>query len=154
MCSAYIVVYVPNWEIYWPVFIISGANRHCCLIAAQYNGYKHRSMRRWIFCYHILDNTDISRGAAVSEGTNRLSPSPVTRHHILEVMDSIKILVVWRVIEFTRKVWIWDHVLYKDSGVFEINIIFIIHPLRLWAWITGAWSFIVYYKRLPWHTPN
>jgi len=122
----------PTLENWWTFAVRHcSANRHCCLIAAQYNRYKHRSINRWIFCYHILDNNDISRGTAVSEGTNCLSLSPVTRHYILEVIDSIKILIVWHIIKFTCKVRIQDHVLYKDSGVIEINLGFIIHPLQL-----------------------
>jgi hypothetical protein len=49
-----IVVNITNREIHGPIFCVSGGNRHCGLVAAENDWYKHGPLRRRVLSNHIL----------------------------------------------------------------------------------------------------
>ena len=66
MCTAYIIVYVSDGQVDWPVLVMTGADRDSCLVTAKNDGNKHRPGGIWVFSDQVLqqmsDKNTILRG--------------------------------------------------------------------------------------------
>lgn len=54
MCTAYIIVYVSDRQVDWPVLVMTGADRDGRLVAAKNDGNKHRPGGIWVFSDQVL----------------------------------------------------------------------------------------------------
>ena len=54
MCTTYVIVYVSDGQVDWPVLVMTSANRDSCLVAAEDDGDKHRPDGIWVFSDQVL----------------------------------------------------------------------------------------------------
>ena len=54
MCAPDIIMDVSDRSIERPILVVTGSNWDRRLVAAKYNGDKHRAMRHWILQNNIL----------------------------------------------------------------------------------------------------
>jgi hypothetical protein len=96
VCTAHIVVNVPDGHVQWPILVVACCHRNCCFVAAENYRDKHRPMVVRILSNNILQCDNGSMVNQLAKIYRRLSysmfPGPISGHKILEPMVAFRIV--------------------------------------------------------------